>query len=59
MVRDKFARPQLFLEISGTDQQTIIKNLKNITNFSINEFQKGEIPENKRRIIKSTLKILT
>ena len=55
MVRDKFARPQLFLEISGIDQQTIIKNLKNVTKFSINEFQKGEIAENKRRILKSTL----
>ena len=42
MVRDKLARPQLFLEISGTDQQTIIKNPKNVTNFSINEFQKAK-----------------
>lgn len=55
MVRDKFARPQLFLEIYGTDEKKIIENLKKVTKFSVDEFQKGEIAENKRRIIKSPL----
>tara|TARA_A100001015_G_scaffold83789_1_gene93012 strand:+ start:36 stop:1010 length:975 start_codon:yes stop_codon:yes gene_type:complete len=55
MARDKFARPQLFLEISGTNETQLIENLKKAARFSINEFQKGEIEENKRRILKSPL----
>lgn len=55
MVRNKFARPQLFLQISGTNDEQLIKNLKKAASFSIDEFQKGEINENKRRILKSTL----
>ena len=55
MARDKFARPQLFLEISGTNEIQLIENLKKAASFSINEFQKGEIEENKRRILKSPL----
>ena len=47
MARDKFARPQLFLEISGTNETQLIENLKKAASFSINEFQKGEIEENK------------
>ena len=55
MARDKFARPQLFLEISGTNETQLIETLKKAASFSINEFQKGEIEENKRRILKSPL----
>lgn len=55
MARDKFARPQLFLEISGTNETQLIESLNKAASFSIKEFQKGEIEENKRRILKSPL----
>ena len=52
---NKFANPQIYLEISGTSLQSIIEQLDLSSNEAIRKFSNGEIEENKRRILKSTM----
>lgn len=56
MIRDRYARPQLFLEISGLDKESIIQGILSSFDFSSAQFQNGEITENKNRILNSLLK---
>ena len=56
MIRDKYARPQLFLEVSGLDNESIIQGISSSFEFSSVQFQNGEITENKNRILNSLLK---
>jgi hypothetical protein len=56
MIRDRYARPQLFLEVSGLDNESIIQGILSSFEFSSAQFQKGEITENKNRILNSLLK---
>ena len=56
MIRDRYARPQLFLEISGLDNESIIQGISSSFEFSSAQFQNGEITENKNRILNSLLK---
>ncbi len=56
MIRDRYARPQLFLEVSGLDNESIIQGISSSFEFSSAQFQKGEITENKNRILNSLLK---
>lgn len=56
MTRDRYARPQLFLEVSGLDNESIIKGILSSFEFSSTQFQNGEITENKNRILNSLLK---
>ena len=56
MIRDRYARPQLFLEVSGLDNESIIQGVLGSSEFSLAQFQNGEITENKNRILKSLLK---
>ena len=56
MIRDRYARPQLFLEISGLDNESIIQGILSSFDFSSAQFQNGEITENKNRILNSLLK---
>ena len=56
MIRDRYARPQLFLEISGLDNESIIQGISSSFEFSSTQFQNGEIIENKNRILNSLLK---
>jgi hypothetical protein len=56
MIRDRYARPQLFLEISGLDNESIIQGILSSFEFSSAQFQNGEITENKNRILNSLLK---
>ena len=56
MIRDRYARPQLFLEVSGLDNESIIKGILSSFEFSSAQFQNGEIEENKTRILNSLLK---
>ena len=56
MIRDRYARPQLFLEISGLDNESIIQGISSSFEFSSTQFQNGEIIENKKRILNSLLK---
>ena len=56
MIRDRYARPQLFLEVSGLDNESIIHGISSSFEFSSAQFQKGEITENKNRILNSLLK---
>ena len=56
MIRDRYARPQLFLEVSGQDNQSIIQGILSSFEFSSAQFQNGEITENKNRILNSLLK---
>ena len=56
MIRDRYARPQLFLEVSGLDNESIIKGILSSFEFSFAQFQNGEIEENKTRILNSLLK---
>ena len=56
MIRDRYARPQLFLEISGPDNESIIQGILSSFDFSSAQFQNGEITENKNRILNSLLK---
>ena len=56
MIRDRYARPQLFLEVSGLDNESIIKGILGSFEFSSAQFQNGEITENKNRILNSLLK---
>ncbi|MEE2605017.1 MAG: DUF4837 family protein, partial [Bacteroidota bacterium] len=56
MIRDRYARPQLFLEVSGLDNESVIKGILSSFEFSSTQFQNGEIAENRKRILNSTLK---
>jgi len=56
MIRDRYARPQLFLEVSGLDNESIIQGILTSFEFSSAQFQNGEITENKKRILNSLLK---
>ena len=56
MIRDRYARPQLFLEVSGLDNESIIQGISSSFEFSSAQFQNGEIIENKNRILNSLLK---
>ena len=56
MIRDRYARPQLFLEVSGLDNESIIQGISRSFEFSSAQFQNGEITENKNRILNSLLK---
>ena len=56
MIRDRYARPQLFLEVSGLDNESIIQGILGSFEFSSAQFQNGEITENKNRILNSLLK---
>ena len=56
MIRDRYARPQLFLEVSGLDNESIIQGILSSFEFSSTQFQNGEIIENKNRILNSLLK---
>ena len=53
--KNKFANPQIYLEIRGTSLQSIIEQLDLSSNEAIRKFSNGEIEENKRRILKSTM----
>ena len=52
---NKYARPQVFLEISGTNQNEIIEQIKSSIQTGIAYFSKGEVIENQRRILQSVL----
>ena len=52
---NKYARPQVFLEISGTNQAEILEQLKSSKETGISYFSKGEVVENQRRILQSVL----
>jgi len=54
--KDKYARPQIYLEIKGNNTQSILNQLDESNKEAINKFTSGEIEENKRRILKSPLK---
>ena len=53
--KNKFANPQIYLEIRGTAAKSIIEQLDLSRNEAIRKFSNGEIEENKRRILKSTM----
>ena len=54
--KDKYARPQVYLEIKGNSTQSILSQLDQSKNEAIKRFTNGEIEENKTRILKSPLK---
>jgi len=56
MIRDRYASPQLFLEVSGLNNESIIQGILSSFEFSSAKFQNGEIKENKNRILNSLLK---
>ena len=53
---DKYARPQIYLEIKGNSIKSILEQIDKSKTEAINKFTNGEIEENKRRILKSPLK---
>ena len=53
---DKYARPQIYLEIKGNSIKSILEQIDKSKKEGINKFTNGEIEENKRRILKSLLK---
>ena len=55
VIKNKYARPQVFLEISGLNEAEIINQIKASKNEGIKAFAKGEILENQRRILQSPL----
>ena len=55
IAKNKFARPQLYLEISGTNEDEIIEQIILSKRDGIKAFTNGEIIENKRRILQSPL----
>ena len=52
---NKYARPQVFLEISGINQNEIIEQIKFSKHSGISYFSKGEVIESQRRILQSVL----
>ena len=55
IIKNKYARPQVFIEISGTNQQEIISQIKLSRAQGVISFSKSEIIENQRRILQSPL----
>ena len=55
LIKNKYARPQVFLEISGLNEAEIINQIKASKDEGIKAFSKGEILENQRRILQSPL----
>ena len=55
VIKNKYARPQVFLEISGLNEDEIINQIKASKDEGIKAFAKGEIIENQRRILQSPL----
>ena len=55
VTKNKYARPQVFLEISGLNEAEIINQIKTSKDEGIKAFAKGEILENQRRILQSPL----
>ena len=55
VIKNKYARPQVFLEISGLNEAEIINQIKASKDEGIKAFAKGEIIENQRRILQSPL----
>ena len=55
VIKNKYARPQVFLEISGLNEAEIINQIKVSKDEGIKAFAKGEIIENQRRILQSPL----
>ena len=53
---DKYASPQIYLEIKGNSIKSILEQIDKSKTEAINKFTNGEIEENKRRILKSPLK---
>ena len=53
---DKYARPQIYLEIKGNSIKSLLDQIEKSKKEAINKFTNGEIEENKRRILKSPLK---
>ncbi|MFL2608258.1 MAG: DUF4837 family protein [Cryomorphaceae bacterium] len=53
--KNKFANPQIYLEIRGTSFKSITDQLDLSRNEAIRKFSNGEIEENKRRILKSPM----
>ena len=53
---DKYARPQIYLEIKGNSIKSLLDQIDKSKKEAINRFTNGEIEENKRRILKSPLK---
>ena len=53
---DKYARPQIYLEIKGNSIKSLLDQIDKSKKEAINKFTNGEIEENKRRILKSPLK---
>ena len=47
MIRDRYIR-LAFLEVSGLDNESVIKGISSSFEFSSAQFQNGEIAENKR-----------
>ena len=54
-VKNKYARPQVYLEISGMNESQIISEIRKSKNSGIVNFSKGEILENQRRILQSPI----
>ena len=55
LIKNKYARPQVFLEITGLNEAEIINQIKASRDEGIKAFAKGEILENQRRILQSPL----
>ena len=55
IVKNKYARPQVFLEISGVNEKEIISQIQASKTDGVLAFSKGEIIENQRRILQSPL----
>ena len=53
---DKYARPQIYLEIKGNSIKSLLDQIEKSKKEAINKFTNGEIEENKKRILKSPLK---
>jgi len=54
--KNKYAAPQLILNLKGKSSKGIIENLKKISKQSISIFKKGEIAEKQKRIKKINFK---
>ena len=53
IVKNKYARPQVYLEISGTNEKEIISQIQASKTKGMQAFSNGEIVENQRRILQS------
>jgi nitrous oxide reductase len=55
IIKNKYARPQVFIEISGTNEEEIISQIEASRQKGIISFSRSEIIENQRRILQSPL----